>query len=176
MNFLIISLIFFPFFLVMVFLISRLLGDILALSFWGAIYVPTKLKKIERMIEIARIKSGERAADLGAGDGRIVIALAKLGLEAHGYEINPLLVLLAKQNIRKAGVEEKTFIHWKNFWKESFSNFDVITIYGIHHIMKRLEIKLKKELRTGTRVVSNGFIFPTWPPSKKEDNIYLYIK
>ena len=42
----------------------------------------------------------------------------------------------------------------------------------IYYLIK----ELKKELKTGARVVSKYFTFPHWPHSKKEDNIYLYIK
>ena len=50
------------------------------LMFWGAVYDPTKRRRVEEMIKIANIKPGEKAADLGAGDGRLVIALAKSGV------------------------------------------------------------------------------------------------
>lgn len=144
------------------------------LVFWGAIYVPTQKAKVEKMVELADIKPGEKAADLGAGDGRLVIALAKAGAQAHGYEINPWLVRLARKNIHRERLEGKAFIHWKNFWQEDFSNFDVVTIYGMRHLMRRLEKKLKKELKPKARVVSNSFQFPSWPKSKKEDDICLY--
>ena len=40
--------------------------------------------------------------------------------------------------------------------------------------MERLGKKLKSELKTGARVISNVYTFPTWSQSKKEDNVYLY--
>jgi len=144
--------------------------------FWGAIYASSKGEKIKKMIELAEIKSGERAADLGAGDGKLVIALAKKGVEAHGYEINPILVWQARRNINKTGLRGKAFIHWKNFWNEDLSKFDIITVYGIGYIMKKLEKKLRKELKNNARVVSNAFRFPTWPQIKKEGGVYLYKK
>jgi len=144
--------------------------------FWGAVYLPTKKEAMEEMIALANIKPGEKAVDLGAGDGRVVVCLAKAGLEAHGYEINPVLVLLAKINIRKAGLRGKAFIHFKNFWQEDLSRFDVVAVFGIGHIMDKLEKKLDKELRKGARVVSNSFSFPNWKPSKKEKGVFLYEK
>ena len=144
--------------------------------FWGAIYVPTSWSKIKKIIELADIKQGERAVDLGSGDGRLVIALAKSGAESHGYEINPWLVRLARKNIRKEEFTDKAFIHLKSFWGKDLSGFDVITVYGMKHVMWRLEKKLKKELKPGARIVSNGFEFPSWPAAKTEEGIYLYIK
>ena len=156
-----------------------LLGGIFAIFpilFKGAIYLPTQKRTVKKMIELASIKPGEVAVDLGSGDGRLVIALARAGAEAHGYEINPLLVLLAKWNIRKAGMKGKAFVYFKNLWKEDFSRFDIVTIFGIGYAMKSLEQKLKKELKTGARVVSNAFPFPNWQHEKKEDTAFLYRK
>lgn len=146
------------------------------LVFWGAIYVSSKDGNIKKMIELAEIKAGEKVADLGAGDGKLVIALAKKGAEASGYEINPILVWIARRNINKSGLKGKAFIYWKNFWNEDLSKFDVITVYGIGYIMKKLERKLRKELKNNARVVSNAFCFPTWPQAKKDEDVYLYKK
>lgn len=145
------------------------------LSF-GAFFAATRQGQIKKMIALAEIKPGEKAVDLGSGDGRLVIALAKAGAEAHGYEINPFLVLIAKRNIIKAGFENKAFIHWKNFWLEDISKFNIVTIFGIGYMMGKLEAKLKRELNPGSRIISKYFIFPTWLQFKKEDNIHLYIK
>ena len=154
----------------------KIIGYIYSYFFGGAIYVPTTEEKVKQMIDILDLKSAKKAVDLGAGDGRLVIALAKAGIEAHGYEINPFLVSLARKNIRKAGLENKAFMHLKNLWQENLEEFDVVALYGMKHMMRKLEKKLDKELKTGAMVVSNHFIFPKWAYSKKEDNIYLYIK
>ncbi|MBU1045697.1 50S ribosomal protein L11 methyltransferase [Patescibacteria group bacterium] len=142
--------------------------------FWGAIYVPTKPEIVKKMINLADVKPGEKAIDLGSGDGRLVIALAKTGIEAHGYEINPFLVRLAQKNIRKAGISDRAFIHLKTFWKEDFSKFNIVTVYGMSHIMKKLELKLRKEIKPGAKIISNSFVFPNWRYSKKEEGVYLY--
>jgi protein-L-isoaspartate O-methyltransferase len=147
---------------------------IFPILFKGAIYLPTQKRTVKKMIELADIKPGEIAVDLGSGDGRLVIALAKAGAEAHGYEINPLLVLLARRNIRRARLKGRAFIHFKNLWKEDFSQFDVVTIFGIGYAMEPLEQKLKKELKNGARIVSNAFPFPNWQHEKKEDTAFLY--
>ncbi len=142
--------------------------------FRGAPFVPSRKRTVKDMISLAKIQPGQKAADLGSGDGRIVIALAKAGAEAHGYELNPFLVLWSRWRIWRVGLEKKAFIHRKNFWHENLSSFNAITLYGISHIMKRLEKKLQEELRPGARIVSNAFSFPNWKPSKKEGSLYLY--
>ena len=144
--------------------------------FWGAIYVSTTEEKVKQMISILDLKGKQKAVDLGSGDGRLVIALAKAGIVAYGYEINPFLVSIANKNIKNAGVEGKAFVYHKNLWKENLGEFDVVVIYPMAHMMKKLEKKLEKELKPGAQVVSNYFTFPKWQHAKKENNVYLYIK
>lgn len=55
----------------------------------GAIYYPSSNKQIATIIKFANIQKGEKAVDIGSGDGRVVFALAQASAEAHGYEINP---------------------------------------------------------------------------------------
>ncbi|MDO8594201.1 MAG: methyltransferase domain-containing protein [bacterium] len=142
----------------------------------GPFYVPTRRKHVSRIIEMLELKPGEKAVDLGSGDGRLLIALAEAGAQAHGYEHNPLLVMRSKQLLRKHGLEGKVFVSMSNFWNLDVSSFDAVVIYGIPYIMERLQIKLQKELRPGARVVSYSFPFPSWEPAETHKRIYLYRK
>ncbi len=45
----------------------------------GPIFLPTKRRAVFDMIRMLDVKPGNRAVDLGSGDGRIVIALARAG-------------------------------------------------------------------------------------------------
>lgn len=158
--------------ILLLFIIYILLYSMLS----GAPYAPIGKEKTDVMLSLLDIKTGDKAVDIGAGDGRIVIALAQKGIEAHGYEINPLLVLLAKYNIRKHHLKGKAFVHWADFWKIDFSVFTTITIYLCPHIMARLEKKLQMEIKKGTRIAVNYYSFPDWKPAKQKDRIFLYTK
>ena len=140
----------------------------------GAPFVPTGSRTVKTMIDLANIQPDEKVADLGSGDGRIVIAIARVGAEAHGYEINPFLVLWSRYRINRAGLSRRAFVHWRDIWRVDFASFKVITVFGMVHIMGPLERKLRRELRPGSRVVSNRFTFPCWPHSSKEGRVYLY--
>ena len=140
----------------------------------GAIFVPTNRTAVAEMIEPLNIKVGDRAVDLGSGDGRVVIALARAGAEAHGYEHNPLLVWWSRYKIRKAGLSGRAFIHQANFWNRDFSGFTVVTVFGINYIMRALEEKLQKEGGRGMRIASYTFGFPTLKPLARKNGIYLY--
>ena len=143
---------------------------------YGAPFEPTSKEKVKKIIELSKIKKGEKTADLGSGDGRIVIELAKKGAEAHGYEINPILVFLSRRKIKKQGLENKAFIHWKNFWKENLKKYDLITIFQFHTIMKKLGKKFKKELKPKTKIISYYWKIPGWQIIKNKGNIFLYKK
>jgi len=144
---------------------------------FGAPFEPTKERQVKKMIKLAKIKKGDKAVDLGSGDGRIVIALAKAGAkEAHGYEINPFLVWISRRKIKKAGLQKKAFIHYGSFWKANLRKYDVITLFQFGTVMNRLKKKFMRELKPGTRVISNHWRFHSWKIKKKSkfDDILLY--
>lgn len=160
----------------LIFTFFRFVEVFLPLFFRGGMYVPSKNERVKKMIDFLEIKEGEKAVDLGSGDGRVVIALAKAGALAYGYEINPFLAVRSRKMIKKLGLEKRAFIFQKNFWHEDLSQFDAVAVYGTHHIMKKLEVKLKKELKQNARVALSAFSFPSWECVKKEDGVSLYSK
>ncbi len=138
-------------------------------------YFQTSRYRVATMVELAKIKQGDVVADLGSGDGRIVIAFAKKGAASHGYEIDNALRKLSEENIKKENISN-AFIHNKDFWQEDLSKYSIICCYPMPGVMGRLEKKLKTELKPGARVLLNYFPFLHWKEKKIKDNIYLYQK
>lgn len=54
------------------------------------IWVPTPYELVNKMLELAGVTEKDYVVDLGSGDGRTVIAAAKLGARALGIEYNPI--------------------------------------------------------------------------------------
>lgn len=161
-------------FLIDLFFVLFILFYILAM-FIGAPFVPANRLTVKKMVGIAGSLKGKKVVDLGSGEGRVVVAAALSGaFEAHGYEINPVLVLVSWWNIYRAGVRGKAFVHWGSYWGKDLASFNVVFVYGICHIMNRLEKKLDEELKPGTIIVSNSFTFPNWKYQKTDNNVYLY--
>ena len=131
---------------------------------------------VRRIISAAKNIEGKRVADIGSGDGRIIIAFAKMRAIADGFEINPVLVKLSQNKIKKFKLENSARIFKENFWKKDFGEYDVVTVFGVKNIMKKLEEKLQKELKPGAIVVSNYFTFPNWKPERIEKGITVYMK
>ncbi|MCL4338575.1 50S ribosomal protein L11 methyltransferase [Patescibacteria group bacterium] len=139
-------------------------------------FVPSRKERIKAMIELSGVQPGEKSLDLGAGDGRIVIAFAQKGASASGVEIDNILFDIANHNVRKKRLEKKARIIKGDFWQEDFGKYDIITIWGLRRIMGRLEDKLQKEAKPGCRILCNYFDLPTWPPAAEKENVFLYIK
>lgn len=154
------------------FLILLLLIPILK----GAPFLPTHKKTVQQMMQLARIQPHEKVADLGSGDGRLLIAAAELGAFAEGFEINPTLVWWSRRKTRNMCHGSRIKVTLGSFWGKDLSGFDVITVFGIGNIMDDLEKKLLKELKPGARVVSNIFEFPHWQPKEKLGTARLYVK
>ena len=161
-----------------IFYLTVVIGSIIMLVwlYRGPFYVPTRRKYVQRIISMLDIKKGETFVDLGSGDGRLLVAIVEAGGIAHGYEHNPLLVMQSRKSLKKLGMEDRASVYMENFWNTDISKYDGVVVYGIPYIMNRLEEKLKKELKSGARVVSYSFPLPKWEPSAKEKAVYLYKK
>lgn len=125
------------------------------------------------MLGFAQPLEHKKVAELGSGDGRVVKAFAQQGAIVHGFEINPLLSFWSRYNLRKVkGVK----IFSKSYWNVNLSEYDIIIVFGMTHIMNRLRIKFENELKPGTLVISNIFQIPGWVPTKEEGGVRVYVK
>ena len=140
---------------------------------FGAPFQSSSKKEIGNIIKLANIKKTDKIVDLGSGNGKLVIELAKTGAEVHGYEVNPLLVWWSLRKIKKLGLK-KAFIHKKSFWDVNLKKFDVIAVFQIYYVMKTLSKKIKKEAKKNVRIISNTWKLPGKKPIRKLSNVYLY--
>lgn len=130
------------------------------------IWVPTPDVVVERMLDMAEVKAGDRVVDLGSGDGKITIAAARRGAQARGIEYNPAMVALSRRNAQAAGVNA-TF-EQGDIFKADFSDADVVTLYLLPSLNERLRPILLK-MKPGTRVTSHQFDMGEWEPDRSDD-------
>ena len=126
------------------------------------IWVPTPDEVVERMLRMAQVTPNDYVVDLGAGDGKIAIAAAKLfGARSLGIEYNPEMAKHAQRNAEKAGVTGKARIVQGDIFASDFTQATVVTMY----LLPALNLKLRPQLlamRPGTRVVSHSFTMDDW--------------
>ncbi len=145
--------------------------------FWGdAPYVGSKREKVERMLRLAKLTETDRVVDLGSGDGRLVFAAAKEGVdEAVGYEIHPILVWRSKILAKLFRLPQAVF-RSQSFWDVSLSEFNVVFVYQLPRVMIRLAKKFSEELPLGARIISNSFELPGWEAILEEEGVRMYQK
>jgi precorrin-6B methylase 2 len=130
---------------------------------------PTPGEIVERMLTLAKLKRGEVLYDLGSGDGRIVIAAAKkFGTKAVGFEVDPGLIKLARENARQQGVEKLVEFREQDFLTADLSPASVITLYLSYDGNLAVRPLLMQQLKPGARVVSYTFDMGDWSPKIAE--------
>ena len=151
-----------------------LLGCVIGLSWFAgsdAPYVPTKMDKIREVLKLAGVKKGKKFYELGSGDGRVVYEAAGLGADSIGIEQSLIRVLYSRYGGRN--LKKVKFLHG-NIFAKKYTDADVIYTYLLPKGVKRLEEKLKKELKKNSVVITQTYHFPKWKPFKKLDNFWLY--
>jgi SAM-dependent methyltransferase len=129
------------------------------------IWVPTPPELVDRMLRLAQVTPKDFVVDLGAGDGRIPIAAARMGVRAMGIEYNPEMVDFANRAAAEAGVSAKATIVHGDIFEKDFSKATVVTMYLLTALNLRLRPKLL-EMRPGTRLVAHQFGMGEWTPDE----------
>lgn len=141
----------------------------------GGPFVPSSKKSVSAMIKLAHITPGQTIMDIGSGDGRVLFESAKHGAYAIGIELNPYLVHYSRIRAFLGQYKGTVRVLWGNLWKTNLSQADVVFVYLIPWKMDTLAAKLKKELKPGSLVVSNSFIFPGWKVLRKDPLRHIYV-
>ena len=159
---------------VRVLLLQRLLFVCLNLCSWFtqaaelvAPYVNPVADDVEMILDLAEVGEGDYLIDLGAGDGRFVIAAAQRGARAHGVELDPPLVELAQRHAVDAGVADRVAFLEGDIFAAGIDAATVVTLYLMPEVNLQLRPKLLRELDPGTRVVSNSFDMGDWLPDRQ---------
>jgi SAM-dependent methyltransferase len=130
------------------------------------IWVPTPDAVVQRMLDLAEVKRGDRVVDLGSGDGKIAIAAARRGARARGIEYNRNMVALSQRNAREAGVEVD--FRQGDIFETDFSDADVVTLYLLPTLNERLR-PILLDMKPGTRVTSHQFRMGEWQPDESDE-------
>jgi len=146
------------------------------------IYVPTGPEVVDAMLKLAKVGPNDVVYDLGSGDGRIPIAAVQKfnAKSAVGIDIDPQRIKEANANHEKSGVGARVRFLNQDLFTTPIGEASVVTLYLLQSLNEKLIPKLQKELKPGSRVVSQSFSMgPTWPPVETIQvdgrNVYLWI-
>ena len=119
--------------------------------------VPTPQAAVERMVELAGIRPGDKVYDLGCGDGRIVITAAQRhGVKAVGVDIDPEQVAKSRENAKRAGVKDLVSIVEGDIYQTDFRDADVVFLYLQPDLLRGLIPQLR-QMKPGARIVTFDF-------------------
>jgi predicted RNA methylase len=138
---------------------------------------------VEIMLELAQVRGDDVVADLGCGDGRLVIEAARRhGARGLCVDIDPKRIAEARRNAAAAGVAERvTFLNQDLFGTE-LRGVSVVMLFLSPRFNLQLRPKLERELASGARVVSHWHDMGDWPPKRtlrvksdgRERPVYLW--
>lgn len=158
-------------------LVIILMVSILWTNFRGAPWLPTRMRKVHKMLAMAQVVPGDVVYDLGCGDGRTIITAARrYGARAVGIEIDPLRYLWCQLLITVLGLRGRVRVIFGDIFAQDYTTADVITSYLLPKTNATLEEKLLNELSPSARVVANYFTFPglLLVEHDQENGLFLY--
>jgi SAM-dependent methyltransferase len=137
-------------------------------------YVPTQDALTDLAIAYAKKSGGKTFLDIGAGDGKVVIAAAHAGFDAVGIEANPLLVHIARWRIRRAGLQSRAKVIRGDFFASPFPPSDIVFMFLLPQIVRKLKGKLQNELPKESTIIVHSFPIPDWEPTFTEGKLLIY--
>lgn len=138
---------------------------------FGAPYVPIHSKQALEAIELADLKPGEKFYELGCGDGKILILASRTGADVTGIELNPIMFLIS--SLRTAKIRNVK-VRYGNFWSLDLSDADCVYVFLLDKFMAKLDQKLSRQLKPGSRLVSYVFKIKDKKISSEKQGLYLY--
>lgn len=142
---------------------------------FGAPYLPTLKKQTAVALDMLDLKPGQTLLELGCGDGRVARAAAARGIRVVGYELNPILVVIAKINTLK--YRKLVTIRLGNFWHISWPQTDAVFVFLLDKYMKKLDKKIIQQVAQQgipIKLLSYTFQIPTRKPTAQKGGLFLY--
>lgn len=144
--------------------------------------MPTRDEVARKLVEILSPRPGDTVYDLGCGDGRIAVSIAKHHPQARVrcVEIRQDLVEKARANAQEN--KAKIDIVKADFFSYNIGDADIVYMYLLTSVNQKLRPKLERELKPGTVVVTLDFPIPDWVevarvelPRSWQRTLYIYV-
>ena len=147
-------------------------------------YEPTPMDVVHQMLALAELRASDVVADLGCGDGRIVIEAARrYGSSGLCVDIDPQRIADAVRNARAAGVAERIRFVNDDLLRVELREVTVVMLFLSPALNRELRPRLQRELPRGARVVSHWHNMGDWPADRvvritsdrRERPVYLWV-
>lgn len=120
-------------------------------------FIATPHEVVEIMIRLADVRQTDVVYDLGCGDGRIVIAAAKMaGCKAYGFDLDPRMVEISRANVKKENLEAFVTIKQQDIFDLDLSHVSVVALYLFPELNVALIPQLDK-MKPGSRIVTHDY-------------------
>jgi ribosomal protein L11 methylase PrmA len=144
------------------------------------LWVPTMSEFINGFFELTSVSSSDVVYDLGSGDGRLLFAAIEKGAgRCVGIDIDSKKVDEARELAREKGLDDKVTFIEGDFLDQDLSEATVILCYLFPEALRALRPKFERELKPGTRIVSEVFSVLGWKENLVKEinrkNFNLYI-
>lgn len=157
---------------------SAMEGEIQAKSeFPGQLapFVPTPPAVVEAMIQLAEIRDHDYILDLGAGDGRLLIAAAEagknlLGIRIVGYELSETRMRNIRRLLAERGLENVAHCKFKDIMEaaDDAAQASIVFMYLLQSTTNQVYRSLPFE--AGTRIICHDF---TIEDLKAENTVHV---
>jgi SAM-dependent methyltransferase len=135
--------------------------------FWA----PSDEATVDAAFDLAGLRPGDRLADLGCGDGHVLVRAAQRGADVVGIETDPDLAEHARDALAAAGLAGQVVVG--DLLAFALDDVDVVFTYLSPVTLQRLVPRLRGA-RPGTRVVTIDFAVPGLQPERVDGMCHLY--
>lgn len=144
--------------------------------FRGAPYVPSRRRDLaDVFVQLYPLSARDTLVDIGSGDGVVLRKAAQYGAKTVGFEINPLLVLIARLlSMRQPNVQTR----WRDFWLTPLpSETTVVYVFGESRDIVKMAARVQSEatrLKKTIWLISYGFPVPRLVSERTTSTYFLY--
>ncbi len=124
---------------------------------------------VQDLLDKMQLQAGDVLAELGCGDGRILIAAAKRGIRGIGVELDPIRAQVARENVQRHGFSELITVETGDALEFDLSRATVATTYLYPPLLAKLSPKLKS-----LRVVGSPYHEVPGLPMTQFGDVWIY--
>ncbi|MEX2356550.1 MAG: class I SAM-dependent methyltransferase [Thermaerobacterales bacterium] len=135
--------------------LAGVMASIVWSSLRGGAWWPTPQPSVIRMLTLADLRPGQRLIDLGAGDGRILVAAAReFRAHATGVEIDAMRARYVNRRLAALGLADRAQIYQGDMFAAPFHEVDVVTAVVSDAALSLLLPILQAQMQPGARLAT----------------------